>query len=78
MEFTQQDLLAVCQRTMPFGKYKDRVLADLPEPYLLWFADRGFPRGELGRLMALVLIIRMDGLESLLAPLRDGFEPSPS
>ena len=53
MDFKQEDLKALIERTMPFGKYQGRVLIDLPEPYLLWFADKGFPNGELGRLMAL-------------------------
>ncbi len=55
---------------MPFGKYKDRLLIDLPEPYLLWFAHQGFPRGRLGQLMELALEIKRNGLEGLLAPLR--------
>ena len=47
-----------------------RVLIDLPEPYLLWFTKKGFPKGELGRLMALALMLKMDGTENLLEPLR--------
>ncbi|MDX1803263.1 MAG: DUF3820 family protein [Alcanivorax sp.] len=70
MDFKQQDLKALVERTMPFGKYQGRVLADLPEPYLLWFADKGFPAGELGRLMALMLMLKMDGTDGLLKPLR--------
>lgn len=71
MSFKNEDLIAVSQRTMPFGKYQGRVLVDLPEPYLLWFADRGFPRGELGRLMALALILRMENLTHLVTPFRE-------
>ncbi|EKF74782.1 hypothetical protein A11A3_07158 [Alcanivorax hongdengensis A-11-3] len=70
MPFSQDDLRALVERTMPFGKYQGRVLADLPEPYLLWFADKGFPKGELGRLMALMLMLKMDGTDGLLKPLR--------
>tara|TARA_R110001606_G_scaffold171956_3_gene318044 strand:+ start:8857 stop:9072 length:216 start_codon:yes stop_codon:yes gene_type:complete len=70
MTFKNEDLIAVCQRTMPFGKYQGRPLIDLPEPYLLWFADRGFPAGELGRLMALAMIIRVESLTDLVAPFR--------
>lgn len=65
-----EDLLAVCQTRMPFGKYQGRYLCDLPEPYLLWFANKGFPKGRLGELMQLMLVIRENGLESLLAPLK--------
>lgn len=58
--------------TMPFGKYQGRVLLDLPEEYLLWFAKKGFPKGELGLLMELMLEIQINGLESVLQPLRQG------
>lgn len=69
-EFNQQDLKALVEQVMPFGKYRGRVLIDLPEPYLLWFSKKGFPKGDLGRLMALALMLKIDGTESLLAPLR--------
>ncbi|MBK9237623.1 MAG: DUF3820 family protein [Rhodoferax sp.] len=55
---------------MPFGKYKGRVLADLPGDYLNWFAREGFPKGELGRLLALMHEIDHNGLSALLDPLR--------
>ncbi|SSW62935.1 DUF3820 family protein [Achromobacter agilis] len=57
-------------RTMPFGKYQGRLIADLPGPYLAWFARKGFPPGELGRLLALMLELDHNGLSSLLTPLR--------
>ncbi len=57
---------------MPFGKYAGRALIDLPEEYLLWFAQKGFPSGELGELMALALVVRSEGLESLVRPLKQG------
>jgi uncharacterized protein len=59
-------------REMPYGKYKGRILADLPGNYLAWFARKGFPPGELGRLLALMLEIDHNGLNHLLAPLRKG------
>jgi uncharacterized protein (DUF3820 family) len=55
---------------MPFGKYKGRAIADLPGRYLNWFAVKGFPPGELGRLLALMHEIDHNGLKGLLAPLR--------
>lgn len=63
-------LLKLAQYKMPFGKYKDRLLIDLPEPYVIWFANKGFPEGELGKLMAIVLEIKVNGLEYLFQPLR--------
>ena len=57
-------------RTMPFGKYKGHLIADLPGPYLAWFARKGFPSGELGRLLALMLELDHNGLSALLDPLR--------
>lgn len=57
-------------REMPYGKYKGRLLADLPGNYLNWFAREGFPSGELGRLLALMHEIDHNGLTSLLDPLR--------
>ncbi|MDD2669803.1 DUF3820 family protein, partial [Zoogloea sp.] len=52
------------------GKYKGRVIADLPGNYLAWFARKGFPPGKLGQLLALMLELDHNGLSSLLAPLR--------
>ena len=60
--FEQQDLIKVANMAMPFGKYQGRVLLDLPEEYLLWFARQGFPDGELGRLLALALEVRSNDL----------------
>lgn len=57
---------------MPYGKYKGRVIADLPGDYLNWFAREGFPAGELGRLLALMQELDHNGLSSLLDPLRPG------
>ena len=65
-----EDLVLLVTRRMPFGKYKDRLLADLPGNYLNWFAREGFPSGELGRLLALMHEIDHNGLSGLLAPLR--------
>ncbi|CAM4192764.1 hypothetical protein SAMN06265348_106251 [Pedobacter westerhofensis] len=57
---------------MPFGKYKDRLLCDLPETYLVWFHSKGFPPGKLGELLGTMYEIRLNGLEYLLQPIRRG------
>lgn len=59
-------------REMPYGKYKGRLIADLPGNYLNWFARKGFPNGELGQLLALMQELDHNGLSSLLDPLRKG------
>ena len=65
-----EDLQLLVTRTMPFGKYEGRIIADLPGHYLNWFARAGFPNGELGRLLALMHEIDHNGLKYLLEPLR--------
>ena len=65
-----EDLLKLVSMPMPYGKYQGRVLADLPGNYLAWFAREGFPQGELGRLLQLMLEIDHNGLSDLLRPLR--------
>lgn len=65
-----EDLSLLVTRQMPFGKYQGRLIADLPGHYLGWFARSGFPKGELGRLLALMHEIDHNGLNALLEPLR--------
>jgi len=55
---------------MPFGKYKDVVLCDLPVSYLEWFQRKGFPQGKLGMLLSTLYEIKMNGLTGLLTPLK--------
>ncbi|WP_347986545.1 DUF3820 family protein [Methylomonas sp. AM2-LC] len=63
-------LLKLVTYAMPYGKYKGRVIADLPGHYLNWFAREGFPHGELGRLLAVMQEMDHNGLKTLLDPLR--------
>lgn len=64
------DLEALVTTPMPYGKYKDRLIADLPPNYLEWFARKGFPQGRIGQLLALAHEMQLNGLIGLLAPLR--------
>lgn len=66
------DLLTLVTMPMPFGKHKGMLLADLPGNYLTWFAREGFPKGEIGRLLALMHEMDHNGLRDLLEPLRGG------
>lgn len=70
-----EDLELLVTRQMPFGKYKGRLIADVPGNYLVWFAREGFPKGEIGRLLALMLEIDHNGLRPLLDPLRRRHPP---
>ncbi len=64
------DLQKLVEVAMPFGKHQGRLIADLPGDYLNWFAREGFPKGEIGRLLALMHEIDHNGLSDLLTPLR--------
>ena len=63
------DLEKLANARMPFGKYAGRRLVELPETYLLWFSQKGFPEGKLGQMMRSMLEIKTNGLEHLLEPL---------
>jgi len=65
-----EDLQRLVTTSMPFGKHKGTLIADLPGNYLNWFARKGFPPGEIGRLLALMQEIDHNGLSDLLLPLR--------
>jgi len=65
-----KQLLEVLEMKMPFGKYKGRVLINLPEPYLVWFRQKGFPTGNLGNLLQLVYEIKLNGLEQMVKSIK--------
>lgn len=65
-----KQLVELVRMRMPFGRYAGRRLIDLPEPYVVWFARKGFPAGHLGQLLETLHVIKVNGLESLLEPLR--------
>ena len=64
-------LLKLAKVRMPFGKYKERRLIDLPEAYVVWFSQKGFPSGQLGNMLRMVYEIKVNGLEYLFEPLRN-------
>ncbi len=69
LDIDQQVLLDAINQTMPFGKYKGLKLLELPEPYLVWFYNKGFPEGKLGQQLGLMYEIKLNGLEDMLQPL---------
>ena len=66
----KQHLVKLARVKMPYGRYQGRTIIDLPEDYLLWFAKKEFPAGELGQLMQLALELKINGLEYLIKPLK--------
>jgi uncharacterized protein len=69
MNTDEELLVKLANYRMPFGKYAGRLLREIPEEYYLWFKNKGFPRGELGKFMAMMLEMKTNGLEGLLDPL---------
>jgi len=68
----QKQLVEAINQVMPFGKYAGRKLLQLPEPYLVWFHSKGFPEGKLGKQLALMYEVKLNGLEGMLKPLLKG------
>ncbi|MBM7073715.1 DUF3820 family protein [Shewanella sp. 202IG2-18] len=69
MDSSNQELLEAINMKMPFGKYAGSPLLKLPEPYLVWFKQNGFPDGKLGEQLALIYEVKRNGLENILMPL---------
>jgi uncharacterized protein (DUF3820 family) len=63
-------LIQLVSMQMPFGKYKGTLLSNLPVSYLEWFQRKGFPAGKLGMLLETIFVIKSNGLEYLLAPIK--------
>jgi uncharacterized protein (DUF3820 family) len=65
----EHELVRLANAKMPFGKYQGRYLIHLPEHYLVWYKNKGFPNGTLGKQLALVMELKVNGLEGLIIPL---------
>ncbi len=63
-------LKQLLQMKMPYGKYKNRFLIDIPEHYLVWYHQKGFPKGKLGEQLQLMYEIKLNGLEVMLKELK--------
>ncbi len=73
MESNQEKLIKLAHTKMPFGKYEGRFLIDLPEHYIVWFKQKGFPKGQLGQQLELVYELKMNGLEELVRNIQKRF-----
>lgn len=69
IELLSEEVLSAAGLRMPFGKFEGTRLIDLPEPYVVWFKQQGYPKGRLGQQMALIYEIKANGLEKLIRPL---------
>ncbi|TBW28513.1 DUF3820 family protein [Gramella sp. KN1008] len=68
-----EKLVELAYARMHFGRYKDRYLSDIPEPYYVWFRQKGFPPGKLGNQMQQVFELKINGLEGLLKQIRNRY-----
>ncbi len=73
-EAQQKLLIELAHAKMPFGKYEGRYLVNLPEAYLLWFRQKGFPKGKLGQQLEQILDIKINGLEPLIYNIQKQFD----
>ncbi|WP_431111076.1 DUF3820 family protein [Winogradskyella poriferorum] len=75
MELDKKMLIELAHYKMPFGKYKGDYLVDIPEYYYIWFKQKGFPEGKLGRMMIQMHDIKINGLEEIIHNIRREFKP---
>ncbi len=73
MEPDREFLIKLAHTKMPFGKYKDRHLIDLPEYYVVWYHNKGFPKGKLGDMLQSVYELKLNGLEELIHNIKRNF-----
>ena len=69
----QQILIGLAKMKMPYGKYKGKYLIDLPEQYVVWYHNKGFPKGKLGQQLELVYELKLNGLEDIIREIRKKF-----
>ena len=67
---SKQFLLKLANTKMPYGKYEGRYMIDLPEYYVVWYRNKGFPNGQIGEMLATVYELKVNGLEEWVRKLR--------
>ena len=73
MEDQNKELIELAHAVMPFGKYKGRFLVDIPEPYYVWYKNKGFPAGKLGKQLATMYEIKLNGLEGMIRRIKSQY-----
>jgi uncharacterized protein (DUF3820 family) len=73
LEPDKKALIKLAHTKMPFGKYEGRYLIDLPEYYVVWYSNKGFPKGELGRQLQLIYELKLNGLEELIRNIKRNY-----
>lgn len=76
MEQDKKQLIKLAHTKMPFGKYEGRFLIDLPEYYVVWYHNKGFPKGELGQQLQLIYELKLNGLEELIRNIKKQYPKS--
>lgn len=67
----QEQLIKLANTRMPYGKYKGKYLIDLPEHYIVWYRNKGFPAGKFGEMLHLIYEIQLNGLEDMVRKLQN-------
>ncbi|MGL4583069.1 MAG: DUF3820 family protein [Flavobacterium sp.] len=67
-------LVELAHTKMPYGKYEGWYLIDLPEYYVVWYHNKGFPKGKLGEQLGLIYELKLNGLEQLIRNIRSNFK----
>lgn len=73
MEDQQKQLIELAHTKMPFGKYEGRFLIDLPEHYIVWYHQKGFPKGKIGNQLQLIYELKLNGLEYLIRTIKEKY-----
>ena len=73
LSLDKKNLIELAHYRMPFGKFKGRYLVNLPEPYLVWFHQKGYPDGKLGKMLRSMYEIKVNGLETIILKIQKEF-----
>ena len=69
LEESRKQLVELANARMHYGKYEGKLLVEIPEPYYVWYKQKGFPAGKFGQQLAQMYEIKANGLEKLIYPL---------